>query len=418
MAAADPTTSRPRPDRDTDLRERLVQGEETALGELYDRYAPAVYASAERLLSDEATAERLTREVFCRTWTHPAEALPEGPEGSAGPAGDPLGHHLEAVLHRLTPALSARSAAPGGGPARPAADDPLDPAGALRRQVLGQALARRAPVLPVPPWAAPYAAETAKLDALLRDLGPDEWREIAELPWYGGVQRWRPAEVLCHLAAVDGYLAPPLGLPDPVPAVPPGPDGVLERTGELAGAHLRSTPATVRELWRRQSHALARAAALGVSGSTLVDYGFAALPLRDAFVDRAFECWIHGDDIARAVDYPYPPPAPAHLRLMVDLAARMLPAALAALRGPQEPGPGRLLRLVIEGPAAGEWLVPLDATTVDPTARPVASMALDGLEFCYLAAAHRDPAHIPVGETGDRTAVREVLRAAPLLSRP
>jgi hypothetical protein len=117
---------------------------------------------------------------------------------------------------------------------------------------------------------------------------------------------------------------------------------------------------------------------------------------------------------------------------MVDLAARMLPAAVAALRrsghpgpvgggaaGPADGRPGRLLRLVIDGPAAGEWLIPLDGTQPPPErSEPVAAMVLDGLEFCQLAAAHRDPDRVPVGEHGDRAAIREVLRAAPLLSRP
>ncbi|GGV18026.1 hypothetical protein GCM10010495_36020 [Kitasatospora herbaricolor] len=360
------------------------------------------------------------------------------------------------------------------------ADEPLDPSGALRQQVLDWCLARRPAELPVPAWGAPYAAETAKLDALLRDLGPEEWQEIVELPWHGGTDRLRPAEVLSHLAAVDGYLAPALGLPDPVPAgagpaepaavpapaagaatpaVPrtparagrPAPrvpgqgaspfSGIVDRTERLAAAHAGCSPDSVRALWRRQTHALVRAAALAPGGDLPVDYGFAALPLRDAFVDRAFECYVHGEDVARAVDYPYAPPAPPHLRQMVDLAARMLPEAVAALRragrpGPAGPtghggvppggrGPARLLRLVIDGPAAGEWLIPLDGPVPagrragdGRTTEPVAAMVLDGLEFCQLAAAHRDPDRLPVGEHGDRAAIREVLRAAPLLSRP
>lgn len=314
-------------------------------------------------------------------------------------------------------------------------DEPLDPAGSLRQQVLDWCLARRPPQLPVPLWAAPYATETAKLDALLRDLGPEEWQEVAELPWHGGIQRWRPAEVLGHLTAVDGYLAPGLGLPDPVPdanapvpaRVPAqhGPAarvpaqgcpvaGLLARTDRLISAQAGTPPATVRAQWRRQSHALVRSAALRPQGGAVVDFGFSRLPLRDAFVDRAFECWLHGDDIARAVDYPYPPPLPRHLRLMVDLAVRLLPTALAAARPPAG-GRGRLLRLVIEGPASGEWLIPLDGRDGGPQ---VAELVLDGLEFCNLVAAHRDPDRIPAGEYGDRAAIREFLRAAPLLSRP
>ncbi|CAM5622875.1 hypothetical protein SVIOM74S_04797 [Streptomyces violarus] len=36
-----------------------------------------------------------------------------------------------------------------------------------------------------------------------------------------------------------------------------------------------------------------------------VSYGDFELPLRDAMLDRAFECWVHAEDIAEAVDYPY-----------------------------------------------------------------------------------------------------------------
>ncbi|MFF7632331.1 maleylpyruvate isomerase N-terminal domain-containing protein [Kitasatospora sp. NPDC008050] len=324
-------------------------------------------------------------------------------------------------------------------------DDPLDQPDGLRQQVLDFCLTRRAADLPVASWAAPYAAETAKLDALLRDLGPGEWQEMAELPWHGGVLRRRPAEVLCHLAAVDGLLAQVLGLPDPVttaegrvPAQGGPPAGtadpfhaLLDRSDRLARAHAGAAPQEVRSLWRAQTRAMLRGAE-PAAADKCVDYGFATVPVRDAFVDRAFETWIHGEDVARAVDYPYAAPTPPHLRQMVDLAARMLPVALAGRRqaayagtAPGAGGSARTLRLVIEGPANGEWLIPLDGTAhreesseAAAMGDPVAELVIDGVEFCQLAAAHRDPDRLPVGEYGDRAAIREVLAAVPLLSRP
>ncbi|MER7849826.1 zf-HC2 domain-containing protein [Kitasatospora sp. NPDC096077] len=354
-------------------------------------------------------------------------------------------------------------------------DEPLDQPGSLRQQVLDWCLARRPAELPVPAWGMPYTAETAKLDALLRDLGPEEWQEVAELPWHGGTERLRPAEVLGRLTAVDGVLALALGLPDPVPGtltgllpgalpdpltrpgsgpgdgpaagrrVPPQeaavpaprvpPQGgryaaVAARSARLLADQAALPPQSVRARWRQQTHDLVRSAALAPQGSTPVDLGFAVLPLRDAFVDRALECFVHGEDVARAVAYPYAPPAPQHLRQMVELVVRLLPGALAGLRAtrpepagvpvaPGAPVGGRRLRLVVDGPAAGEWLVPLDGGQAGPAdGEPVASMVLDGLELCQLAAAHRDPDRLPVGEHGDRAAVREVLHALPLLSRP
>ncbi|MFJ6385169.1 zf-HC2 domain-containing protein [Kitasatospora sp. NPDC092039] len=348
-------------------------------------------------------------------------------------------------------------------------DEPLDQPGPLRQQVLDWCLARRPAELPVPAWGVPYTAETAKLDALLRDLGPEEWQEVAELPWHGGTERLRPAEVLGHLTAVDGFLAMALGLPDPVPAAPGPPaapagrrvppqepaagpavprvppqggpyTAISARTARLIADQDGLAPQSVRSRWRRQAHDLVRGAALAPQGNTPVDYGFAVLPLRDAFVDRAFECFVHGEDVARAVAYPYDPPAPQHLRQMVELVVRLLPRALAGLRAarPEHAGaPGasaggprtaRRVRLMVDGPAGGEWLVSLDgddrpgAADGSPAGNgggePVASMVLDGLELCQLAAAHRDPDRLPVGEHGDRAAVREVLHALPLLSRP
>ncbi|MBV2152431.1 zf-HC2 domain-containing protein [Kitasatospora sp. SUK 42] len=340
-------------------------------------------------------------------------------------------------------------------------DEPLDQPCSLRQQVLDWCLARRPAELPVPAWGMPYTAETAKLDALLRDLGPEEWQEVAELPWHGGTEQLRPAEVLGRLTAVDGFLALALGLPDPVPAakgapapaerrVPPQdaavpappaaprvpPQGgryaeVTARTARLLADQAGLTPQSVRCRWRQQTHDLVRSAALAPQGNTPVDFGYAVLPLRDAFVDRALECFVHGEDVARAVAYPYDPPAPQHLRQMVELVVRLLPRALAGLRGarPEHAGApgapagvgtgGRRLRLVVDGPAAGEWLVPLDGAEAGPPGgEPVASMVLDGLELCQLAAAHRDPDRLPVGEHGDRAAIRAVLHALPLLSRP
>lgn len=309
------------------------------------------------------------------------------------------------------------------------ADEPLDPAPELRSQVLQNCLGRRAPALRVPRWAAPYAAETAKLDALLRDLGAAEWLERTEAPWHGGTQHWRPAEVLCHLAAVDGFVATAHGLADPVPAdessdpAGSGQDApwaaVLRRTERMIGAHGKQSPDAVRALWREQTRALVQTASLAGAGGTVeVDYGAFRIPARDAFVDRAFECWIHAEDVARAVDYPYEPPSAPHLRQMIDLAARMLPAVLPGPRAAGPERPPRLLRLVVEGPAAGEWLIPLDTPEPPEGTAPVASLVVDGLEFCYLAAAHREPDRMPVGHDGDAAAVREVLHAAPLLSRP
>jgi RNA polymerase sigma factor (sigma-70 family) len=53
------------------LVERLSEGDETALVDLYDRYAGFVYGLAVRTLVDRRAAEDITQEVFVSLWEHP-----------------------------------------------------------------------------------------------------------------------------------------------------------------------------------------------------------------------------------------------------------------------------------------------------------------------------------------------------------
>ena len=53
------------------LVERLSGGDETALVDLYDRYAGFVYGLAVRTLVDRQAAEDVTQEVFVSLWEHP-----------------------------------------------------------------------------------------------------------------------------------------------------------------------------------------------------------------------------------------------------------------------------------------------------------------------------------------------------------
>jgi RNA polymerase sigma factor (sigma-70 family) len=58
------------------LVERLVDGDETALADLYDRYAGFVYGLALRTLGDRQAAEDVTQEVFVTLWEHPERIQP------------------------------------------------------------------------------------------------------------------------------------------------------------------------------------------------------------------------------------------------------------------------------------------------------------------------------------------------------
>ncbi|GHF47517.1 hypothetical protein GCM10010218_31130 [Streptomyces mashuensis] len=311
-------------------------------------------------------------------------------------------------------------------------EDGLDLDPALRTRVLAGALGRRPARIPVPGWAAPYEAEAARLDALLHDIGEADWRAPVRLSWFDGSRDrgvGRDATVACvisHLAAVDGLVAGPLGLPDPL-----GTGSPTERTeAAWACAPSGAPPAEVRSAWRDQGRSLVRTVSFAdedVAGRD-VDYGPYSLALSDAFLDRAFECWVHAEDIADAVDYPYEPPSSAHLHRMIDLSARLLPTAIAGRRraGLAPPprtlttagSPGRALHLEIEGRGAGHWYIPLDTPAAAPTPDDaVAHIALDGVEFSRLAAGHVHPEDAAAGAIGDQEAVRDVLYATASLSR-
>ncbi|MEV8296442.1 zf-HC2 domain-containing protein [Streptomyces rochei] len=309
----------------------------------------------------------------------------------------------------------------------------LDPA--LRTRVLEGCLERRPPRIPVPEWATPYDAETARLDALLQDIGDAEWHAPVRLRWFeadgAASRRTTVAGVIAHLLTVDGLVAVALGLADPLGDIAAPTSAPAGRTEAYwRASHFPPTRA-VRAPWREQSHSIVRTVSFtGDSGGMPVSYGDFELPLHDAMLDRAFECWVHAEDIAEAVDYPYEPPSARHLNRMIDLAARMLPGALAERRraGLAAPGarphlvaagePGRSLRLEIEGSGGGEWLIPLDSPGALGSAdHEVAHVALDGVEFCRLAAGHVPPAEAAAGQVGDREAIRDVLFAAAGLSR-
>ncbi|MGV9850508.1 zf-HC2 domain-containing protein [Streptomyces sp. NPDC003442] len=311
----------------------------------------------------------------------------------------------------------------------------LDPM--LRSRVLAGCLGRRPARIPMPGWAGAYDAEAARLDALLRDMGEAEWRAPVRLKWFDGRRLTgrdtTVAGVIAHLMVVDGIVAASLGLPDPMGVGAPG--SPLARTEacwhhEPGAAYGAGPPGAVRELWREQGHALVRTVSFAGRGVAELDvaYGDFALPIRDAFLDRALECWVHAGDIAEAIDYPYEPPASAHLKAMIDLCARLLPGTLAERRraGLASPPrrlveagtPGRTLHLQVEGTGGGDWYIPLDSPAA--TAAPeeaVATIALDQEAFYLLASGHVPPQEAAAGLSGDTEAIRDVLFATASLSR-
>lgn len=57
--------------RDDVLMMRMVAGDDSALGEAFDRYAPVVLGIARRVTRSAAAAEDVVQEVFTGLWSHP-----------------------------------------------------------------------------------------------------------------------------------------------------------------------------------------------------------------------------------------------------------------------------------------------------------------------------------------------------------
>jgi uncharacterized protein (TIGR03083 family) len=255
----------------------------------------------------------------------------------------------------------------------------MDPG--LRSSVLAAALEARPAGYPdpeaLPPQAAPYGLEVRKLDALLRKATADQWDTTV----VGGMTA---RQLIDHLAGNDRSLA-----------------GSLRLDAPDAAGH---SPEQTYRAWRDQAFALLRHAVFTpLTGR--VDFAGLSMPVGHAFLNRAFETWIHADDIRLATGRPADPPPPAHLRDLADLHIRSLPAALR-LSGREHAGRGARIRLT--GAVTREWLIPLSRNGSADADRPDVTITADALEFCYLAA-NRRPEGVPLTVTGDRAAAADLL---------
>jgi uncharacterized protein (TIGR03083 family) len=200
----------------------------------------------------------------------------------------------------------------------------------------------------------------------------------------------------------------------------------VESTQDSAVRQASRSPALTMRDWRRAAdRTLAEARSAGTGAGTEADGGRDGriavhgmrLPLDDLLVVRAFELWVHENDIRRCAGLAPSVPDPPVLRLMSDLAARMLPYA-AARTGLRE----RVdVHLVLTGPGGGTWDVTVgqqpDGREPDGQG-PGSDVAIvtDAVGFCRLAANRTTPAELGPHVTGDAGRAAEVLAATSTLA--
>ncbi|WP_405874228.1 maleylpyruvate isomerase family mycothiol-dependent enzyme [Streptomyces sp. NBC_00005] len=277
-----------------------------------------------------------------------------------------------------------------GGNGTAARSTPGAPSAALRARPAAPRVAAHA---------APYAAAVAGLRALLPE---------AEGRWGTPVVHdWDVHATVAHLLAADESLAGRLGIAARVPASPVAQDARWEdawnrRTADvIAHEHGRMPEETVAD-WAAQAAALLAAPEAhdperAARATMLMGV---RLPVADHFVVRAFEAWIHTDDIGRALGLAVPPPPAVHLGQLVRLAVRILGLAL----GPTAPP----VLFAVDG--YEQWVL---GSQDDPVR---AELALDPIAFCLLVGGRHTPEEVPRRTAGDEDAARNVLERAASLS--
>ncbi|WP_326583707.1 maleylpyruvate isomerase family mycothiol-dependent enzyme [Streptomyces sp. NBC_00481] len=298
----------------------------------------------------------------------------------------------------------AAGAAPEGAAGGPSDGAGAAPGGAVNGSadgVLALALRSRRPrAAEIAHHAAPYAAAVAGLQALVPELA-GRWGTPV-------VHDWDAHATVAHLVAADEHLAVRLGVDARLPAshipegIPAG-EAWARRTADVIAHEHGRTPAETLATWAAQAAALLatpEAADPELAARAVTVMGL-RLPVADHFVIRAFEAWIHTDDIGRALGLAVPPPPGEHLWSLVRLAVRILGLAL-------HDAPPVLFE--VTGPTDTSWILGSDTGPVH------AELTLDPVDFCLLVGGRYAPDEVPRGITGDEGAARTVLERAASLA--
>ncbi len=309
---------------------------------------------------------------------------------------------IEAYVAR-NPAAAAELARLSTAAAWIGATGALTPPPRLRASVLAAARARnRSPQAHDDELMRLYRAETDRFDELVPTLGA---ADLAAMTANGLSVR----DLVIHLAAMESMVA--VGVGHPVTTLDAG-TGVEERTAAFVEAFAVQPMDDVRRLWRDAIDGVMTWAASGAPKGLLPWLGLEVQ--RDTvLISRAFETWIHGNDIRRAIGRPLEQPRPAHLHRMADFSMQNLPAWLEVVGRPH---PGSTARVVLTGPGGGSWLVPL--ASHQPTIAEDVDVVLevDIVDWCHRVGERVSTEAVPVRVTGDPQLATDILDAASALA--
>ncbi|HWC37231.1 MAG TPA: maleylpyruvate isomerase family mycothiol-dependent enzyme [Acidimicrobiales bacterium] len=261
--------------------------------------------------------------------------------------------------------------------------DSTPPSDDARRRVLDHALANRAAgrSARVPPEIGgdeAFSRSVAQMDELLGDLEVSDWGRMA-------LRGLSVQGLIGHLIGVErAFIEVLRGHPDATP--PGGHVGTTQPTAEAQSDRLpeetlrdwRTTTGTTLALLRAEPGQDPRLP------TRIAFYGI-ELPLQQLLVVRAFEMWIHHEDIRRATGRGPSSPDEATLSKMTELAVTLLPAALE-LAGAVRAQESAAVHLVLTGPGGGTWDVPANGAMSQRAGegglRRAASVVVDAADFC------------------------------------
>ena len=215
-------------------------------------------------------------------------------------------------------------------------------------------------------------------------------------------------DLVVHMAAQESLLAQEAGSP----SLPDLQESDIDaRTAALLPRFEGEPVSAASRLWQ---HAVEsnRAWAAGNVGGTVTWRGI-PMTRDDAIVIRAFETWIHTDDLRHVAGWDLVAPAPEELAVMSELASRILPIALA-LRETEHPG--KTARLVLTRDGGGDWLVPLGGGAPDGEVTPDVTLTADVVDWCRLVGDRVAPDDLVYAWAGDADLARDLVTAAPALA--
>jgi len=247
-----------------------------------------------------------------------------------------------------------------------------------------------------------FGRMTARMDSLLGELGPAEWRAPT-------IRSLDVQQLVGHLIGVE------VAFTDAVQgSARPAEADHIESTQAAATAQAGQDPTRTRAEW---------AAAVTATQAIITDGHDLTAPVRmhgitlelDSFlVVRAFEMWTHNKDIRRATERPVADPDAAVLGRMTDLAAALLPAGVALTGATGEDR----VRLVLTGPGGGTWDVSLNGRVrrAEPGRSFDSHVIVDAAAFCRVVANRSSFEESAPAVKGASTAARVLFAGAAALA--